>query len=292
MKIKIKIILLITFIGLGFTGANQTAKAFIPYVYVPNSKTLVLTSIEIGKIAEKFIYFGEKQEALKLAELAVRLNPSDDRLWSLLAQSQIINNQLIEAQESLKEAKAINPEKSSIWFAEGSLAIMQRETQEAIELINQGLELDPENASAYFQLGNARLIQVEPDLALRAFEKATYINPTFWEAKNNQGLVLYEMGKKESAIEVWREVLQISKNAEPMLALAAALNDLEPFNSESIELARKALATNPNYVYGSYQEEQLWGLGLRAVTKILLESPALYEDVQRAIANATIENGF
>jgi hypothetical protein len=71
-----------------------------------------------------------------------------------------------------------------------------------------------------------------------------------------------------------------------MLALASALNSRQPGSSESLELAHKALAGEPNYVLDSYQKEQLWGSRLRAATAILLSQPALKGDVERAQANA------
>ena len=122
--------------------------------------------------------------------------------------------------------------------------------------------------------------------ALRAFEQATAIKPSFWEALNNQGLVLFEMGNTNEAIKRWRSVLKIKRNAEPMLALAAALNKVNTGDSESIDLARKALAEDPNYVLPGHQENQLWGLKLREATEALLSEGALKAAVERAEANA------
>ena len=123
-------------------------------------------------------------------------------------------------------------------------------------------------------------------IALKAFEKAAKLKPTFWEAVNNQGIVLFEIGKTEDAITRWRHVLEIKRNAEPMLALAAALNQIKPGNKEALELANKALAKNPNYVLASHQKEQLWGERLRKATNQLLSNPILRSSVERAQANA------
>ena len=81
-------------------------------------------------------------------------------------------------------------------------------------------------------------------------------------------------------------MLSIKRNAEPMLALAAALNKQTPGDAESIELARKALAEDPNYVLPGHQENQLWGSKLRKATDVLLTQPILRGDVERAEANA------
>ena len=94
------------------------------------------------------------------------------------------------------------------------------------------------------------------------------------------------MGKTKQAILIWRKVLNIKENPEPMLALAAALNQTQKPSQESISLAKKALAQNPNYISSKYQGEQLWGLKLQEATKELFKHPNLSYDVERALANS------
>ncbi len=271
-------------IAIGFTA--QPVKAFVPYVYKPKIENLKATALTLGRTAAQLIHYGQIKEANRLAELAVRLSPEDDRLWSVLAETQLRNNLIDSALESLAQAKRISPEKASLWFAEGSIAIQQKNPKKAIYLINKGLKIEPDNAGAYFQLGNARIIQSKFKHALTAFYKASTLKADFWEALNNQGLVLYEMDQPKKAIKIWREVLKIKQNAEPMLALAAALKHLEPNNQESLKLAKQALSINPNYVSSAHQREQLWGEKLQAAAKRLLKDPKLMADVKRASANS------
>ncbi len=281
----IAISLIIFLIG----GLGTKSKAFIPYVYEPNPKELSETGLSIGKTAAQLLQLGQAQEATRLASLAVRLQPNDDRLWAILAEAQIRSSMLDEASKSLAKAKELNPRKASLWFAEASLTLQQQKPKDAIISIQKGLKLEPNNAGAYFQLGNARLMQRNLRKALPAFQKAAKINPKFWEALNNQGIVLFEINKIKEAIHMWRKVLKISENAEPMLALAAALNQMKPENNESIKIAKAALAKNPNYVSPIYQHEQLWGQKLQQATKKLLQHPKLIKDVERALANSDVK---
>jgi tetratricopeptide (TPR) repeat protein len=205
----------------------------------------------------------------------------------LLAESQLRSNQIQKAGLALAKAKQLDPKNPGIWFAEGSLALRDGKPREAADLIGQGLKLDSKNASGYFDLGNAQILMGNPTAALVAFERASALRKDFWESINNQALVLFEAGKDGEAIQRWRRVLTIKADAaEPMLALAAALNTRQAGNSESLELAHQALAAEPNYVLDSYQKEQLWGSRLRAATASLLTQPALKPDVERAQANA------
>ena len=237
------------------------ARAMIPYIYLPTSEELTGSAMGIGRTAAQLLQFDQPREAAKLAALAVRLNPQDERLWSVLAEAQLRNEQLDQASVSLARAKNLNPKKPGLWFAEAAIALRAERPDEAIPLIDRGLELDPDNHAAYFDLGNARIMQDELPKALKSFEKATALKNDFWEALNNQALVLFEMGNRDEAIRRWRRVLKIESNAEPMLALAAALyQENKSSNSEILTLARDALASDPNYVLAPHQEEQLWGL--------------------------------
>lgn len=264
------------------------ARAMIPYIYLPTSEELTGSAMGIGRTAAQLLQFDQPREAAKLAALAVRLNPQDERLWSVLAEAQLRNEQLDQASVSLARAKNLNPKKPGLWFAEAAIALRAERPDEAIPLIDRGLELDPDNHAAYFDLGNARIMQDELPMALKSFEKATALKNDFWEALNNQALVLFEMGNRDEAIRRWRRVLKIESNAEPMLALAAALYQRnKSSNSEILTLARDALASDPNYVLAPHQEEQLWGYRIRQATAKLLTEPELAASVERAQANAT-----
>jgi len=272
----------------GTIGALSAApvKALTPYVYTPSAQELEGAGVGIGRTAAQLLRLGQPEEAASLAALAVRLQPNDERLWSVLAEAQLRSDQLKEAAESLAKAKALKPGKAGLWFAEASIALRDERPDDAISLLDEGLRLDPKNAGAYFDLGNARVMQSDLRKALKAFEQATTIKPSFWEALNNQALVLFEMGNTAEAIKRWRSVLSIKRNPEPMLALAAALNQQTPGDPESIELASKALAEDPNYVLPGHQQNQLWGSRLRLATDVLLTTSSLRGAVERAEANA------
>ncbi|WP_115019032.1 tetratricopeptide repeat protein [Synechococcus sp. UW140] len=262
------------------------AQALVPTVYLPSAQELEGSAIGIGRTAAQLLSLGQPEEAARLAALAVRLRPNDERLWAVLAEAQLRSKQLKPAADSLARAKKLDPKNAGLWFAEASLALRDNRPKDAIPLLDQGLKLDPKNPSAYFDLGNARVMQTEFRAALSAFEKASSLKPTFWEALNNQGIVLFEMGNTREAIQRWRHVLTIERNAEPMLALAAALNRQKDGDEEAITLAQQALKQDPNYVLPDHQKQQLWGLSLRLATRDLLTNPGLKTAVERAQANA------
>tara|TARA_Y100001968_G_C19336638_1_gene707245 strand:+ start:281 stop:1153 length:873 start_codon:yes stop_codon:yes gene_type:complete len=283
---KKKHLIVTFFLLVGTIAGVQPIKAFAPYVYEPNKKELNRTGINIGKTAAQLLHLGQTKDAIRIAELAVKLNPTDDRLWSILAEAQVRNNLLEEAIISISKAKELKPKKAGLWFAEASLNIQSNKPKVAIYLINQGLRLQPKNANGYFQLGNARIMLEEFKKAFKAFKKATDINPKFWEALNNQGLVLFEMDQRKEAVKTWRQVITINSNAESILALAVGIYIEDQTNQEAFSLAQEALIKNPDYVYQGHQKDQLWGKKLQQATQKLLTNPKLASDIERAIANS------
>ncbi len=288
LKASNKAMKLIQGTSLAIAGSflNIPAFAFIPYVYVPNPEGLNKTGVEIKQTTYQLLQLRQFNDARRLAKLGVQVNPHDKDLWILLAEAQINNSLIEKAKFSLNKAKLLDPTNANIWVAEASLAIRQNKPKIATKFAQKGIKLDPKNFNAYFHLGNARIMENKFIIAIEAFEKAYSIKPLFWQAINNKGIVLFELNKTNEAIETWRKVLKIEMNSEPMLALAAGLNEKRPGNIEALELASKALKKNPNYVSLNHQKEQLWGPKLRRATKKLFMQPSLKTDIERAIATA------
>lgn len=268
------------------------ARAMVPFVYVPPAKDLEAAGYGIAQAASRLLRMGQVEEAARLAELTVRLLPGDPRGWVLLAEAQLRSDHTDKALWALSKAKKLDPQNPGIWFAEGSLALRNGKPEEAIGLLNRGLQLDGRNAGAYFDLGNAQLLLGQGDKALGSFERAAKLRRDFWEAINNQGLVLWEADRRPAALERWRKVMRIKPDVpETSLALAAGLFATDPGQrSEALRLAELALNEQPNYVMDAYQKDQLWGEKLRAATRRLLNQPELKLVVDRAMANATADN--
>jgi len=285
---RLRRFLLPALLGL-ITGLGTPAIAMVPYVFLPSEKGLQAAGLGIAEEAVQMLRLGQPEYAARLAELTVRLLPNDPRGWVLLAEAQLRDNKTTQALNALAKAKALDPNNPGIWFAEGALALRNGKPAEALDLLQKGLRLDGRNAGAFFDLGNAHILLNQPEPALRAFQRAAALRSNFWEAINNQGLVLFERGQEQEAVKLWRKVLTIKPSvAESSLALAAALHSAQPASKEeAIRLAESALADDPNYVKDEYQKEQLWGPRLREATRKLLAEPSLKAAVERAKANAS-----
>ena len=264
--------------------------SFVPSIYEPTKKTLIDTSIGIGRTASKYIEYGHAKEAINLAKLALSLNPKEANLWIILSRAQLYSNLLSDSLVSIKNAQKFDSKSPVVWFTRASIEMQLGDIEAAIQSIRKNIKLEKNNSHSYFLLGNAKLMQKKYSNSLEAFKKATDINPKFWQAINNQALVYYELGFKQKAIKTWREVILLKSDPEPKLALAIALYALEPNNNEAIKLAKEALNQNPNYFFQQFQKEQLWGEKLQTAGIELFKNPKLKSVINTASANSNFSN--
>ncbi len=285
MKKILKKIICFSLISFYFFEIEKVA-ALIPYYYFPTEKNLQKESLSIAKSAYQLLYFGQYDDSLNLAKLAVKINKTNEELWLILSEAQIANKLYKQALISLNEALNINPNNSEIYFAKSNVYLKISQLKNAKIALETGLEIKPDNHKAIFQLGNIFLMEKNYSEAITFFEKSIKVKPNFWQAINNQGLAYFEKDKLNLSIKHFEKAISIQDNAEPLLGLAACLRKKDI--KLAIQLAKKALAKDPNYVNFDYRKEQLWGENLQKSTEILLEKDELKTDV--LLAKSKINN--
>jgi len=276
MKNFFKKIISFSLIGFHFFQVKQV-EALVPYYYLPTIKNLQKESSSIGKSAYQLLYFGQYKQSLNLAKLAVKINKTDEKLWLILAESQIANKLYKQALNSLNTAQGINSNVSEIYFAKSNIYLRISQLQNAKTALETGLRIEPNNHKAIFQLGNIFLMEKNYSKAIKLFDESVKIQPDFWQAINNQGIAYYENNKIYLSIKFFKKAISIQDNAEPLLGLAACLQNKDI--KLALNLAKKALNKDPNYVNYDYRKEQLWGEKLQASTEILLKNEQLEIDV-------------
>tara|TARA_Y100001933_G_scaffold263846_1_gene326969 strand:- start:2537 stop:3397 length:861 start_codon:yes stop_codon:yes gene_type:complete len=274
-KFILKILLIYVFI---FNISEiKKINSLVPFFNLPTENELKNNSLSLGQKAYQLLYFGQLKDSLRLAELAISINENDEKLWALLAEVQVANNMYEEALESIKKGKILNPSLGELYFAESSIYLKQKKRNSAKESLIQGIKFNSTNSAAMFQLGNIFLIEKKYNKALNYFNKTIEIDPLFWQAINNKGLIYFELNKIKLSVKNFESAIKLKDDAEPLLALAVALQNDNP--TKSIFLAKKALKKNPKYVDANYRKEQLWGQNLQKATKILFEFQELKEDI-------------
>jgi len=273
---KIIFIFLISF----YLFTIEKVQSLVPYYYFPTFKNLQNESLSIGKNAFQLLYFGQYEQSLNLAKLAVKINKTNEQLWLILSEAQIANKLYKDALTSLNEAQNINSTMSEIYFTKSNIYLKISQLKKAKNALETGLKIEPNNHKAIFQLGNIYLIEKNFSKAINLFDKSIDIKSDFWQAINNKGLAYFEKNNINRSITLFEKAISIEDNAEPLLALASCLRmkDIKL----AIELAKKALNKDPNYVNYDFRKEQLWGEKLQISTKILLQNEQLKQDVVMA----------
>jgi len=255
----------------------KKVEAIVPYYYFPTIKNLQKQSLYIGKNAYQLLYFGQYEDSLNLAKLAVKVNPKDEKLWLILAETQIANKKYKNALNSLNKAEQINSNISEIYFAKSNIYLKISQQTKAKSALEKAIKIEPNNYKAIFQLGNILLMEKNYLGAIKLYDRSIKIKPDFWQAINNQGLAYFEKNNINLSIKLFESAISIEENAEPLLGLASCLRISD--TKLAIQLAKKALAKDPKYVNYEYRKEQLWGEKLQASTEILLQNEQLKKEV-------------
>ena len=269
-------ILFVSLIVFYFTKVEKV-QSLIPYYYFPTVKNLEKESLSIGRSAYQLLYFGQYEQSLNLGKLAIKMNKTDEKLWLILAETQVANKLYKKALNSLNKAEIINPNLSEIYFTKSDVYLKISQLKNAKIALEKGLTIDQNNHNALFQLGNISLMGKNYSEAIRYFNKAIIIKPNFWQAINNKGLAYFEKDNLNQSIKFFEKAISIQENAEPLLGLASCLrtNNIKL----ALELAKKALKKDPNYVNYEYRKKQLWGDKLQNSTEILLQNDQLEKNV-------------
>ena len=276
MKKFFKLIIVIALTSFYFLKVEKV-KSLVPYYYFPTSKNLEKESLTIGKNAYQLLFFGQYKQSLNLAKLSVKLNPKDEKLWLILADAQVANKLYKEALNSLNKAQNLKSNISEIFFTKSNIYLKISDLKNAKTALETGLNIEPNNHKAIFQLGNILLMEKNYSRAIKMFDKSVEINPEFWPAINNQGLAYFEENNINLSIKLFKKAISIEESAEPLLGPASCLRMK---NIElALQLAKKALTKDPNYVRYDYRKEQLWGEKLQISTEILLQNDQLQTDV-------------
>ena len=276
MRKIFKKLICISLISFYFFKVDQV-RSLVPYYYLPAIKNLQKESLSIGNNAYQLLYFGQYNESLNLAKLAVKITKTNEKLWLILSEAQAANKLYEQALHSLNKAQTLNPSISEIYFAKGNVYLKISQPNNAKIALEKGLKIKPNNHIAIFQLGNILLMEKNYSEAIKLFGKSVKIKPDFWQAINNQGLAYFEKNNINLSIKLFKEAISINENAEPLLGLASCLR-MKDVNS-ALQLAKKALAKDPNYVNYEYRKEQLWGEKLQSSTEILLQNDQIQTDV-------------
>lgn len=191
----------------------------------------------LGLIAQQT---GHPQEALRLLQRSIEIEPGDVRAHNHLGQVWVGLNDKAAALECFERAVQIDPTHAD---SINNLAnvLLVRDPLRAIELYRRVLELTPDSANATYNLANAMNEERDSAAAVDLYQRAIQIDPRHVRAHRNLGVLLEQKGRFTEAAEHYKKVLEINPRHAGALANLIAVRSYEP-TAEIVRGAEQLLA--------------------------------------------------
>jgi tetratricopeptide (TPR) repeat protein len=261
------IISLLTCITLSSVTLPVRGQALLPYTPKLDSESLEQQGLALLQDAIQLIKFQQYQLALPRAELAAQLAPNNYEAWFILGSLYVQQQKLDQGIEMLEKAEGMAPDQEGILFTLGNAYFQKGEYQAALKKLEAGLKINNEAPEALFDLGNTYLKLTQYSEAIASYQKAFAQEEKFWPAINNVGLIKYEQGQIDEAIDNWNIAVAFFKQGQV---------------EKGMELGEAALSLDGRYGEIEFLIENLWGERLIADTKDFFATPQMQAVVARS----------
>lgn len=127
---------------------------------------------------------------VKYAQL-IEMGYNNSAIYSELANVYKNEDNFEKAEEVLIAGRIKYPDNNGILIAEINILLGQGRFDEVIAKLKKSIELEPENASLYLALGDSYKEVNDSDEAINYYQKVLEINPDFFLALYNLGVIYY-----------------------------------------------------------------------------------------------------
>ena len=184
------------------------------------------------------------QEALPLAEEALRNNRNNPACFHLYGSILTALNQFFLAEDNLRKAVALAPDEPAFAYDLGALLHQEKKYVEAVPVLKRAVALDPENLAARMMLARSYVFSYHelqiPNFVELTLEQLHYIvekNPRFPGVHHHIALVYINSGEPAKAIEELNtELRYYPENAQARLELGETLLKLNQYRKAAEEL--------------------------------------------------------
>jgi len=153
---------------------------------------------------------GDRSDALKLAEKALRADPTRFEALNLAGMIETQSGDPTRAVRRLEKAWSLAPDYPEIAENLAAAYYADRKLKKAADLYRIVLETWPDRIGAWCNLGNLLNESGESEEACRAYGRALDLKPDFLPALVNLALIEGQSGNGERAAELFRECLRLA----------------------------------------------------------------------------------
>ena len=165
-------------------------------------------------MAVSYAQIGNNAEALRWADLAVRLDPNSGYCHWARAFVLEKNEKYKEAEESALEALRVDPFEPDFYSMLGHIRMEQKNWTGAVEAAEHGLSLDAEDSACINIRAFALLRQGKKDHADAAIHSALVNNPEDAVSHANQGWICLGRGEQERALSHFKEAIRLDPSLD------------------------------------------------------------------------------
>ncbi|MDQ6831045.1 MAG: tetratricopeptide repeat protein [Gemmatimonadota bacterium] len=208
----------------------QASTASITPRFTDQRPVVVADHIGASTFVEKgwsLISLGDFDGAEKSLNKAAELSPNDPQTESLLGWAQMLQEKYDDALANFQRVLMREPANSLARINLGYICLKKHIFGEAIEHLSKAIRLDNDRKAtlyAHFYLGLVYLEREMFDDAQTFFRKTIALGPNLIEAYYELGRSLWFDGKREQAMQTWRE--------------GAAANSFNPWGKRCTEMLR------------------------------------------------------
>lgn len=204
----------------------------------------------IAKIPASLFYGGHRGPAIELAaEIEKKYNGNARRLLSLAGFFLNIENGN-EAKRLAEAAITLEPASAQAFQALGLAHRLNFDLEESAKAYSKAIELDPTSAPAKRSLAEMKRATGKPEEAAAIYAELVAAKPNDIIAENGLVLSLFDSGKRVEAETILAESLAKFPQNFTLLAGVGYWYAAHDFGEKALEYGQRAVDTEPRYIWG------------------------------------------
>jgi tetratricopeptide (TPR) repeat protein len=220
--------------------AIETAPTPLPAGVFNDSLLRVLTSLH---------YRGNRAEALDLAKTLESKSETDAEILAGLSTFYASIENGDEAIRLAEAAVKADPTKSKAQVALGTALRVNFRLEDSAAAFAKAVELDPTSVSLKRSLAEIKRAIGKSEEAVSLYREALTADENDQQSRNGLVLALFDAGKTEDAEKEFAKAVETNANNVMLMAGVAYWYAAHKNGDKAVELAQKAIAIEPRYVW-------------------------------------------
>ncbi|MBI5055406.1 MAG: PEP-CTERM system TPR-repeat protein PrsT [Nitrospirae bacterium] len=199
-----------------------------------------------GRTASVYAAMGDYDKAIAELKGLLAKEPNRVDIMGGITNLYLRKKDFASAEKTAREIIALNPKKELSYMILALVYTESRQFKNAISSIKKAQEIKPDSTEIKVALGRTYMSNNDLPKALETFNEIEKATPQYLPVYFLQATVLEQMGNKNSAVEKYKKLLELSPNNAPALNNLAYLY-VEGYGpvEKAVEFAKKAKEVMP-----------------------------------------------